>query len=264
MTWKGIDLSGATIRNARFVGARIEDCLFERAELDDWRLWHTEVIDCSFVAADLRGSALAAADESVNGHTLWRSVSFDGANLDAAHFWQGELTRCTFRGAKLRKTRFEYVDFEEVIFEGLLDRVLLEARPADGRPQGVKPMRAVSFADALFRDCQFQGYRCESVVLPEGVLLVKDLRSVVIQATQSTNTADDEIMNRVIDYFSRLVRPTTESGWDYVYFPADLVAIGEDAEAQKTWEMLVSAMKEIGTPTDASARAKPRWNPFRK
>lgn len=58
--WRGLDLSGAQLPGLRFLDSRIDDCRFDAANCADWRLWASQVVDCSFVGAKLSDAAIGA------------------------------------------------------------------------------------------------------------------------------------------------------------------------------------------------------------
>lgn len=53
--WQGLDLSQARLPSRRFFGAAIDDCRFDGALRPDWRLWGSEVKDCSFARLSTLG-----------------------------------------------------------------------------------------------------------------------------------------------------------------------------------------------------------------
>jgi hypothetical protein len=172
-------------------------------------------------------------------------VSFDDANLVEAQFHSGAIRDCTFRKSKMRKTNFEYVDIEGAVFEGLLDHCRFEARGMPGRPVGTPPMRRVDFSRVLFRDSFVMGYRLEDVRLPPDALLVRDLPRVIERAEEILLSAGDELAATQLDYDRRIAKPSTTTGWDYVYFPSDLASIGKEREGRAIGDAYVRAMAEV-------------------
>ena len=61
-----LDLSGALLDNLRFWDCNIDNCRFDRARCQHFGLLRTEVVDCSFVGADLRQAALGAWSDGGN------------------------------------------------------------------------------------------------------------------------------------------------------------------------------------------------------
>jgi uncharacterized protein YjbI with pentapeptide repeats len=241
VTWRGIDLSGSIIRHARFFNATVEDCRFDGADLFDWRLWNSQVQRCSFVRADLKGSALGTSSNS------WADVAFDSADLRDAVFRESIIRNVSYRRANLRGASFEFGDLDGLVFEGLLDTTRFLAVGYQGKPQGTHWMRNVEFRDALFRNCQMQGYRMENVRLPRDVLLVPNFPDVVKRARSIAADADSSVRN-LVSGLVELSEMTSEVCWDYVMFPSDLAARGFQEIGDAISTILERAMRETPPP----------------
>lgn len=162
--WQSLDLRRAQIDGARFFGSRLENCLFDSASLLDWRLWGTEVADCSFRRADLRSHGGLGTGEWQGRRNVWRRVAFDGANLTESSFTGCVLIDCTFDKPSRRMaiTDSEVID---CVFRGETDTLLVDGR---GHRYPVSP-RAFSadFSQAIFTDSSITGYALDRTRLPD-------------------------------------------------------------------------------------------------
>lgn len=223
-TWNGVDLSASVIRHARFRHFRIENCIFDGADLIDWRLWASDVSDSSFVGADLGGSALSAGE--FEGRTCsWMDVVFDRANLSSSQFSEGVISGCNFLGSKLKKTLFSRVDMSDSVFGGLLDATRFDVFSLGGKPQRAYRITNVDFTSALFRGAVLRGYRLEHTPLSVGILPIPDFPKVIGRAVELAATEPDDIR----DWFERdrrLLDLIGTHAWDYAFFEPDLIANG--------------------------------------
>lgn len=219
--WQGIDFTGAVIRNARFFGASIENCRFDRADLFDWRLWDSRVTDCSFVGADLQRSAIGTGDGTGRGINVWTRVDFDRANFNGASVWDCVFRDCTFRNARLRKLRFYFVTFDRAVFEGALELVLFDGRKLVGQ-RDPGPMRDVDFRKVTFRLCEF---RCQfqNVTFDDSadIRLVRDYPRVLKRALDFARNSSDPEERNVAPVIEHLVPLKAEVPYDSIFFPAD-------------------------------------------
>ena len=74
-----LDLSGAQLPSLRFHDVVIDDCQFDSAMCRDWRLWSSQVLDCSFIKADLRDAAVGTWHAGRGNE--WHRVDFSGADF---------------------------------------------------------------------------------------------------------------------------------------------------------------------------------------
>jgi uncharacterized protein YjbI with pentapeptide repeats len=78
-TFTGVDFRHAWMRDLRLFGCRLDNCLFDGADLAGWRQWATDVLDCTFVGADLTRAAFGGWDEGRGNE--FRGCDFSGAPL---------------------------------------------------------------------------------------------------------------------------------------------------------------------------------------
>ena len=161
--WRGLDLSGAQLPGLRFFGSRLADCRLDGANCHDWRLWDTEVADCSFARASLREAAVGTWHE--DRRNAWRRVDFTRADFGVRTCWEAVFEDCDFSGAKMTGVEFSQCSLTRCRFAGQLRRVVFDGRDLPGRPAPA-PMSKVDFAAATFTDVTFLGFGLEDVTLP--------------------------------------------------------------------------------------------------
>jgi len=243
--WEHIDLRASVIRHARFHDAWIHDCLFDQADLHDWRLWNSQVSDSSFERADMTGSAIGTGERGANGVNRWHRVSFDRADLKRAVVSECDFVDCTFRNTKLKSVKFNYATFDGVKFEGLLDGVLFEARKfSDTRDPG--PLKDVDFRGVLFRNCEMRAYKFENVQFDHepGLRVIVDYARVGTRALKMAAVSTDPIEQQVSGTIQHSLKLYSEG--DTIYVPADFVsAVG--IECAETLDRLYDrAQRELG------------------
>lgn len=172
-----VDLTGAQLSSFRFFNTKIIRCRFDGANCRDWRLWGTDIEDCSFVKADLRGAAVGTWHEQRRNR--WRRVDFTSADFRVGVSWAAVFEDCHFSGAKLRGTQFGQCALIRCRFAGDLRDVLFDGRDLPDRPAPPE-LEAVDFAEAKFHDVEFKGFDLRNVTLPNDpdVRLVRRARCV--------------------------------------------------------------------------------------
>ncbi|WP_157683123.1 pentapeptide repeat-containing protein [Microlunatus soli] len=164
MHWQSLDLRRAQIDAARFFGSEIENCLFDSASLLDWRLWGTEVTDCSFRRADLRGSGGLGTGEWLGRRNVWRRVAFDRANLVDSSLTGCVLIDCSF-DAPSRSLKFQDSEVVDCTFRGPAREMIIDGR---GHRYPVSPSAfSADFSQAEFTDVSITGYVLDRVKLPD-------------------------------------------------------------------------------------------------
>lgn len=161
--WEALDLSHARLPSLRFFGSQVKGCRFDEGFCRDWRLWASEVSECSFVGCDLRDSAIGTWHEG-QGNS-WRSVSFDRADLRGVLASGCHLVGCSFRQSRLVDVHFQGVTMRECTFSGAMKDTLFDCRDLPGKPTA-SVMVNVDFDEATFEDVEFRGCRFDGVKLP--------------------------------------------------------------------------------------------------
>lgn len=144
ISWRSLDLSSSRLPHIRFLGCEIEDCIFDRAYLEDLRVWSTSFRNVSFRSADMRETSLGSVFEGrIN---TFENVDFTSADLRRTSWRDARLTGCTFKDAKLRQANFELTFLRDCTFEGELREVIFGQA---GREEGAlapKEMERVDFS----------------------------------------------------------------------------------------------------------------------
>ena len=175
---EGLDLSGAQLRSFRFFDTTIANCRFDRADCRDWRLWHCDVADSSFVETDLREAVIGTWHDG--RRNSWSSVDFSGADFrGATGARQALFEDCTFSHTRLVRFDFDQCSLSRCRFAGELVEVLFDGRDLSKSP-APPPMREVDFSKSTFQDVEFRGFDLEQVTLPvdPDVSLVRRYRCV--------------------------------------------------------------------------------------
>lgn len=177
--WRAVDFTDSDLTHVRFTASRLEDCLFDGADCTDWRLWSSQVSQCSFRRAVLRDSALGTWHAG-EGNT-WTDVVFDAADLRDSRFWGGAVRRCSFVDAKLKGVEFAQVDLADARFAGEVRDVLFDGRLIPDRPPP-HTLTNVDFSGALLADVDFRGCKFDGVTLPSGSQRVRHFPVVARRA----------------------------------------------------------------------------------
>lgn len=103
------DFSGADLRGANFMDAKLMSADFSRSNL----------MDANFMGADLSGASFHDANLFGAGFTqaILENAFFIGADLRYARFYDANLKRADFLGAKLKGAIFERAQLERVLFD---------------------------------------------------------------------------------------------------------------------------------------------------
>lgn len=159
-----VDFTAARLESLRFEGSSFEDCVFDRAKLNDLRVWDTRFTHCSMRSANLREASLGAWR---NGRgNIYEHVSFAGANLVKISTSTATYIDCDFSSARLEQVNFWQSSLIRCKFAGRLSGVIFDGRmKSDGKPDP-NPMLDVDLADAVLDGCSFRGVNFASVRLP--------------------------------------------------------------------------------------------------
>lgn len=245
--WRSFDLTGAIIPSLRLTDVSIEDCIFDGAAAQDLRMWGTDVSDCSFVATDLRGSALATGDGAYE--CSWTGVTFERADLRRAFFRGGRIVRSSFHHAKLEGVAFNRTQLESVSFSGPMRDVRFDQRTEQDEPEP-HVLVDVQFDQATFDHVDFLGCRFVRCSWPQGIVLIPRIQAVAARAASFLDgdpSEDARIARAVLN--AAVVRAGDASAVG-VHNRADDVAFrGPKYDALK-YGLLVRAMGELGVSID--------------
>jgi len=181
-----LDLSGARLPRFRLFNSVIRNCRFDRAFCRDWRLWATDIADCSFAASELSG-ALGTWHEG-RGNSYER-VSFIDANLRGAHAGPTTFSDCDFSHAVLVKNEFDGTSFIRCRFAGLLRGVIFHPTSFTDRAAGRGRFEYVDFSDAQLRWCEFRGVDLDRVTFPDDNdhLIITDPKCTLAKTIAATS-----------------------------------------------------------------------------
>jgi len=164
VAWKGIDFSNGRLDSLRFFDCRIENCSFDNAKCQDWRMWGTAVTDTTFRLADLRKSALGGVE---NGKTnSFHRVDFTKADLRQTAHGSAVMVQCTFSETNLSKVDFQGTIFVNSQFAGELNEVVFCRQAWDGAAFPPNEMKGVDFRHAKLRHVEFRELDMSDVVWP--------------------------------------------------------------------------------------------------
>ncbi len=217
--WSSVDLSGAALRSLRFWDFLCEDCLFNQVQAPDWRLWGAEFVDCSFVGADLRQSALGT-DTGPHLNT-WTRVDFDRANLSSSLFLGGTVEGCSFRRTSLRDVEFLQIALRGCVFSGPMKQVLFDGRRLTGHRPDPSPLANVDFSETQFQDVDFRGCNFEGVTWPPGVRLIPNFPVVAGRLVSRFAGRDDMNAKMLVGMLQNELRLPGEDDWTGVFVRTD-------------------------------------------
>lgn len=208
-----VDLSGAQLQSFRFHDSLITDCRFDGANCRDWRLWGTDVSDCSFVKADLREAAVGTWHEG--RRNSWRRTDFSGSDFRVGVSRAAAYEDCNFAGAKLTKVTYGQCSFVRCRFAGSLREVVFDGRELTDRPAPV-PLEDVDFSDAVFEQVEFMGFDLERVTLPKDpdLKLLRRYRCVLergLEALSGNETKPARMLRGEFENRLRMIRSDNEA-----------------------------------------------------
>jgi uncharacterized protein YjbI with pentapeptide repeats len=177
-TWQGLDFAGTKLGHLRFHETKVIDCIFDDCRCQDWRVWKTEFVRCSFRAADLRSSALGPVQD--NRQNRFVSVDFTGTDLRRTSYQSAVFTGCAFRNAQLDKVDFQGSCFKDCVFEGELRETLFYNLGFRQEHLPPNQMAHVDFSRASLHSVEFRRLDMAEVKWPA------DDRHVIIEDYPAT------------------------------------------------------------------------------
>ncbi|MFI5015131.1 MAG: pentapeptide repeat-containing protein [Hyphomicrobiales bacterium] len=164
VSWRSLDLSSSRLPNVRFFDCKVEDCIFDRCRLSDFRVWGTDFSDVSFRSAFMRRAVLGG---DLEGRTnTFRHVDFTSADMRAISCRTAGFVGCTFKNARLG-VDFQSSTFTDCTFEGELREVIFNRRGFRGEAYPPNEMKGVDFRRAKLRWCAFRGLDLKDVRFPD-------------------------------------------------------------------------------------------------
>jgi uncharacterized protein YjbI with pentapeptide repeats len=164
VTWRSLDLSGSALEGLRLFDMRIVDCSFDEAKCRDWRMWRSDVTDCSFIGADLRHASLGAWSEG-RGNNYHR-VNFSQADFRESASQAAAYVDCDFSNARLEDLNFRSSSFVRCKFAGVLHKVIFDGRQLGTGKPDLNTMEDVDFSGAILELVDFRGLDLYGVTFP--------------------------------------------------------------------------------------------------
>jgi uncharacterized protein YjbI with pentapeptide repeats len=196
--WKDIDFSGGYFRSLRFFDGEIENCCFDGANCQDWRMWGTSISNTTFRSADLRRSALGGIDSGKRNS--FRHIDFSRADFRQTAHGSADFVECIFSDTNLKKVDFGGSVFVRCAFKGKLDEVIFHHRAFRGEMLPANEMKGVDFRQARFHFVEFRGLDMVDVIWPEDddyILLTSyqnDLKRILKLAELRTDLASKALV----------------------------------------------------------------------
>jgi uncharacterized protein YjbI with pentapeptide repeats len=187
--WEGLDLSDAQLSHFRFFNSLMANCRFDRSQCEDWRLWATNVIQSSFVSANLRAAVLGPWYEG-RGNT-YKFVNFSQADMRKLVSPAATYEDCDFSNARLESIDFQSSSFIRCRFAGELREVMFYDHGFKTGKPDPNPMEDVDFSKAKLRWVAFRRLDLERVRLPhdEDHLIVMNYPCVLKNAFEKLANA---------------------------------------------------------------------------
>lgn len=165
ISWKDLDFSKAQLQSLRLFDCTIENCCFDGADCQDWRMWGMQITDTSFRSANLRRATLGAVDDEKRN--IYVHVDFTKADLRQTSNKSAQYNTCTFINTKLKKVDFQGSVFRDCKFSGLLEEVLFYDHAFRGETLPCNEMNGVDFRHAQLHHVEFRRLDMTNVMWPE-------------------------------------------------------------------------------------------------
>ena len=196
--WRNLDFSNSKLAGLRLMRGLIENCRFDKCNLQSVRIWATSFREVSFKGANLRGSVLGGAHEGVRN--TFTGVDFSEANLTGTIYQAAGFERCTFCNAKLAKIDFQTSTFTDCRFEGELDDVIFYPRGFKGEDYPPNEMVNVDFSRARLRHVGFRRLMLDRVRLPndDEHIVLRNFEVTLDQMTAALQGQSDPIAKKLV------------------------------------------------------------------
>jgi len=188
---RDLDLSGASLDSFRFNGCIIENCVFDGARCNDWRIWETQTRETSFRKASLREATLGPWSDG-KGNTFSR-VDFTGADFRDCTSITAVFEDCDFSRARLGKVQFKRCGIVRCTFAGLLDEVEFDGRVFEPDLREPNRYEDVDMSNALLRLPVFWGIDLPAFRLPAdpGLRVIGNYPCVATEAVKALQGRED-------------------------------------------------------------------------
>lgn len=200
--WKSFDFTASKLKHLRLTECELSDCLFDRCQLEDFRVWATAFRECSFTRASLRGAVLGAVE---NGkRNVYSGVDFSGADLRRTVYTAAVFERCNFRHSKLEGIDFGTSTFRDCVFEGELRDVIFYQRGFKGESFPPNEMLNVDFSQAKLHDVGFRGLTLDQVKLPDdsGHIVIRNVAATLNRLIGALNQQSDTTAKKLLAFLN--------------------------------------------------------------
>lgn len=232
-----LDMSGGQLESLRFFNSKLTNSRFDGARCQDWRMWSTDVANCTFRSADLRKAVLGPWHEGKGN--VFRHVNFGGANLGSIVCPAASFIDCDFGDAHLAKVDFQSTSFIRCRFAGRLEEVIFYDRGFKTGKPDPNPMEDVDFTDAELRWVEFRRLNLDGVLLPANRdhLVLSHYRCVLERAIGELKADADnwKALRGVLENRLKWAGPRQEKG---VFNRLDLVEVAGEQGAEFAFQLL--------------------------
>lgn len=237
--WHNLDFSGVDLSALRMLRGDIDNCLFEKCDASEVRMWSTRVSNSSFRGASLREAMLGGADTDGRTNTF-HCVDFAKADLRRTVYKAASFESCVFRNSKIADVDFQTTRFSDCRFEGKLERVLFYRYGFKGEQFPPNEMANVDFSNATLRWVEFRGLDLDRVKLPNNSehLLIQSYPAVLermIAALQKESDLSSRTLAAVFEDRRKWAGPHQVQG---VLNVQDLLEAGGEEGLRRVRELL--------------------------
>jgi uncharacterized protein YjbI with pentapeptide repeats len=203
VSWRSLDLSGASLEHLRLEDMQLVDCRFDGASCVDLRMWRSTIEDSSFNGADLRNAALGPW--SKNRGNVYSHVDFSRADFRGTSSLAAEYYDCDFSFARLDKLDFRSSSLIRCRFAGVLREVVFDGRMLSTGKPDPNPMEDVDLTAAELQMVQFKGIDAGRVILPNSPSLrvIDNYPCVLDKAIGMLDDCDNPFARGLRGQFSR-------------------------------------------------------------
>jgi uncharacterized protein YjbI with pentapeptide repeats len=257
-----LDFSGVVWDRWWLEGAMVRNCVFDGAQLDDFRIWDSWFENCSFKDARLSGMMGVGWSRLPwrKRRAEWRGVDFRGADLRDTHHGVELYVDCDFRGAKLTLVDFDGAEHVRSRFAGELKTVFFSRFPWSGRKVGAgNLMQDVDFSEArLVGSTTFWGLDLVNVRLPEtqGHVFIRPKVQVARRASELLDVGGGSGgLDQARELMASLIRegPDAREAVAVVH----VTDLGAPSVRAAALDVLRRAAEDLGAECWESGRARP-------
>jgi uncharacterized protein YjbI with pentapeptide repeats len=200
--WRNLDFSGSKFSCVRLLESEVTNCLFDRCQFDDLRVWATTFRDCSFAASNLKDAMLGGV---VNGKwNIYSGVDFSRADLRRTNYKAAAFEACNFRHSKLERIDFQTCRFRDCVFEGELRDIIFYRRGFEGESFPPNEMLNVDFSLAKLHDVGFRGLTLEQVKFPDDSehIIIRDVKDTLERLITALNAQGDTTAKKLVAFLN--------------------------------------------------------------